>query len=214
MIPDYRDNSLQYWDAIHQRFAENTITTDDWLERFDEIILQTKRPVLDLGCGGGNNTKYLIDKGKQVIPCDQSQASIDIITKNFPEIDDVRCFNMLDGLPFADETFDVVIADLCLHYFTKADTETILSEIQRILVPGGYLIFRVNSTGDVNHGAGQGIEIEHHLYETDAGTLKRFFDEEDIGSFFRDFEIEYLNEETMGRYKLEKRVFRGCAKKM
>ena len=213
MIPDYRSNSLQYWDAIHERFAENTITTDDWLDIFDEIILRTQRPVLDLGCGGGNNTKYLIAKGKQVIPCDQSPKAIDIITKNFPEIKDVRCFNMLDGFPFEDRSFDVVIADLCLHYFTRTDTDLILSELRRILVPGGHLLFRVNSVNDVNHGAGQGKEIEHHLYETDSGTLKRFFDEDDISLFFRDYKIEYLNEEIMSRYKLKKKVFRGCVRK-
>ncbi len=65
----------------------------------------------------------------------------------------------------------------------------------------------------MNHGAGQGEEIEHHVYETKTGTIKRFFDEEDIRLFFSDFEIEYLKEETMSRYKFEKRLFRVCAKK-
>ena len=36
-------------------------------------------------------------------------------------------------------------------------------------------------------------------------------DEDDIRRFLRDFEIEYLNEEVMTRYRLEKRLFRVCA---
>jgi len=213
MTPDYRDSSLIFWEEIHQNYDRKTIKTDDWLESFRDMIMQTQKPILDLGCGGGNDTLYLLSKGKQVIPCDQSQNAISNIKKNFPEIKETRCFNMLDGFPFTNDYFDIIIADLCLHYFCEADTYAVLSEIQRILMPGGHLLFRVNSIGDVNHGAGQGVEIEHHVYETESGMLKRFFDEEDIRSLFKDFEIEYLHEETMRRYKQDKRLFRVCAKK-
>ena len=115
--------------------------------------------------------------------------------------------------PFEDESFEVVIADLCLHYFTEKDTFGIIDEIKRILLPGGHLILRVNSINDVNHGAGKGTEIEKHLFETDDKRLKRFFDDEDIRYFFKDFEIEYMNEEIMSRYKLEKRLYRVCVRK-
>ena len=39
-------------------------------------------------------------------------------------------------------------------------------DIKRILTNNGHLIFRVNSINDVNHGAGEGNEVEPHLYET------------------------------------------------
>lgn len=209
----YRQKSLEYWDNVHKDYDRATIKVDDWLEKFDDIIMGTQKPILDLGCGGGNDTLYLISKGKQVISCDQSPSAINNIRKNFPEVYDAKCFNMLDGLPFEDEAFDVVIADLCLHYFLKTDTEKILNDIRRILTPGGQLILRVNSINDVLHGAGQGPEIEHHVFEMEGKTIKRFFNEEDIRSFFKDFTIEYLREEIMTRYKLEKRLYRVCVKK-
>ncbi len=209
----FRQKSLEYWDNVHKDYDRATIKVDDWLEKFDDIIMGTQKPILDLGCGGGNDTLYLISKGKQVISCDQSPSAINNIRKNFPEVYDAKCFNMLDGLPFEDEAFDVVIADLCLHYFLKSDTEKILNDIRRILTPGGQLILRVNSINDVLHGAGQGPEIEHHVFEMEGKTIKRFFNEEDIRSFFKDFTIEYLKEEIMTRYKLEKRLYRVCVKK-
>lgn len=209
----FRQKSLEYWDNVHKEYDRATIKVDDWLEKFDDIIMGTQKPILDLGCGGGNDTLYLISKGKQVISCDQSPSAINNIRKNFPEVYDAKCFNMLDGLPFEDEAFDVVIADLCLHYFLKSDTEKILNDIRRILTPGGHLILRVNSINDVLHGAGQGPEIEHHVFEMEGKTIKRFFNEEDIRSFFKDFTIEYLKEEIMTRYKLEKRLYRVCVKK-
>ena len=214
MSQDYRDGSLKYWEETHkkQNYDRDSIRVDDWLERFDEIILRTDKPVLDLGCGCGNDTLYLLDKGKKVLPCDQSVTAIENIKRNFPEICETGCFNMLDGFPYDNDSFDLIIADLCLHYFLKADTEKIIRGIKRILVSGGHLILRVNSVNDVNHGAGQGIEIEHNVYLAENGTLKRFFDETDIHEFFRDFHIEYINEEVMARYSLDKWLYTVCVR--
>ncbi len=208
-----RDNSLKYWDDLHKSYTRDSIKIDDWLDSFSDAIDNCSTPILDLGCGSGNDSLYLINKGKKVIACDQSSNAISNIKKNIPEVFDTKCFNMLDGMPFDDKCFDVVIADLCLHYFREADTFKVLNEIKRILTEKGYLIFRVNSINDINHGAGEGEEIEHHLYETSDKRLKRFFNEEDIIYFFKDFDIEYLNEETMTRYKLEKKLYKGLVKK-
>ena len=210
---EYRKNSLDFWNDIHKEYDRETIKVDDWLDRFDEIIENTQKPILDLGCGGGNDTLYLISKGKQVISCDQSENAIKNIIKNFPEVKETRCFNMLEGIPFDDNSFDVVIADLCLHYFNDEDTKRIISDIHRILTPGGHLFLRVNSINDVNHGAGQGVELEHHVFESEGNTIKRFFDEDDIRYYFRDFTIEFLNEEIMTRYTIEKRLYRVCVRK-
>ena len=119
---------------------------------------------------------------------------------------------MLDGLAFEDDSFEIVCADLCLHYFREKDTEKILKEIRRVLRPEGHLFVRVNSVNDVNHGAGQGEEVEPHLYKTSEGMLKCFFDEEDVRRLFFDFEILFCEEQNMLRYKLEKRVYCVCLK--
>lgn len=201
-----------YWNKIHENYERNNIKVDNWLDSFETIISNCKGAVLDLGCGGGNDTLYLIEKGKRVIACDQSINAIKNIQKNFPEVAETKCFNMLDGLAFEDDSFEIVCADLCLHYFTEKDTDKILKEIQRVLRPEGHLFVRVNSVNDVNHGAGQGEEVEPHLYKTSEGMLKRFFDEADVRRLFGDFEILFCEEQNMLRYKLEKRVYCVCLK--
>lgn len=119
---------------------------------------------------------------------------------------------MLDGLPLDDNSADLIIADLSLHYFNKNDTIYIINEIKRVLSNNGHLIFIVNSINDVNHGAGKGKEVEKNLFLTNDNRLKRFFDIEDINYFFGSFEIAYIKEEIMTRYELEKRLYRGCVK--
>lgn len=205
-------NAEIFWDKKHSNYERKDIICDDWLEKFEAVIKGCTTPVLDLGCGSGNNTLCLTEKGKQVIACDQSQNAIHNIKKNFPKIYETRCFNMLDGFDFGNAKFDLIIADLCLHYFKEGDTKKILTQLKNLLSEKGRLILRVNSMNDINYGAGKGIEVEHHLYRTDDGMWKRFFDVEDIQFFFEDYEIEYCKEEKMNRYVLEKIVFCLCVK--
>ena len=209
-MEDNIKQSKEYWDNVHIEYDRDQIQYDEWLNDFDEIIDNCKTPILDLGCGSGNNTLYLINKNKKVIAADFSSNAITNIIKNFPEIYDTKCFNMLDGFPFKENSFELIIADLSLHYFKWKDTEKILKDIERILCKNGYLMIRVNSINDVNHGAGKGLEIEKHLYQTEDGRLKRFFDENDIREIFKDFNIIYLKEEVMTRYKKDKVLYRVC----
>ncbi len=209
---DAIEKANQRWNDIHSHYEREKIKYDDWLELFDRAIKQCETPIIDLGCGSGNDTLYLIERGKKVIPCDYSKNAIENIKNNFPEIERAECFDMSRGLPFEDNFTDIIISDLSLHYFTEKKTFEILDEIKRVLKPNGLLFFRVNSVKDVNHGAGKGKEIEPHLYETDDGRYKRFFDSEDIKKFFYDWENLYLHEEVMKRYEAEKVLWRGAFK--
>lgn len=205
--------SLKYWEAYYKKKKGKEIIYDNWLDSYTNIIDATKGIILDLGCGRGNDTLYLLKRGKQVIPCDQSKTAIQEIHDKLPEIQVTKCFNMLEGLPFETQSVSLVIADLSLHYFLEKDIHKILQEIRRVLCIGGYLLFRVNSTKDVNYGAGSGTEIEPHLYRTSDGRYKRFFDENDIQYFFEKFHLENLKETRMDRYHLEKWLYQGCAKR-
>lgn len=199
--------NLEYWDKLHKDYERDKIEVDDWMWVFNKTIEESRGPVIDLGCGSGNDTLYLLNKGKNVFSCDGSMNAVLNMRKNFPEIEGAICFDMLNVFPFGNNTTDLVVADLCLHYFTTEDTIKILKEIRRILVNRGHLLFRVNSMNDINHGAGQGLEVETHLYMTEDGRYKRFFDAKDIYEMFNIFDIKYVREETMKRYKLEKKTY-------
>ena len=201
------------WDKQHEHYERKNITYDNWLDSFEDIINNCQTPILDLGCGSGNDTLYLIERGKKVIACDYSKNAINNIKNNFPEIMETKCFDLTKGLPFSDNYSDVIICDLSIHYFTEEITFKVLADIKRVLRDGGHLFLRVNSTKDVNHGAGEGNEIEHHLYKTEDGRYKRFFDEDDINKFFYDWEKVYIHEEVMNRYLKEKVLWELAFKK-
>ena len=52
------------WNEIHSSYERDKIKYDDWLELFQRAIENCKTPIIDLGCGSGNDTLYLIEKGK------------------------------------------------------------------------------------------------------------------------------------------------------
>ncbi|MBE7017647.1 MAG: class I SAM-dependent methyltransferase [Ruminococcaceae bacterium] len=192
------------WNAIHADYKLEQILYDDWLEMFSSELESCVCPIIDLGCGSGNDTKYLLERGKKVIACDYSPAAIENIRRNFPEVVAAECFDMTEGLPFADDSADLVIADLSLHYFSKQTSDYVLREIKRVLKKDGIMLARVNSVNDFKHGAGEGGEIERHLFRTPDGRLKRFFDKEDIELLFADWDITYAAESTMLRYAFPK----------
>lgn len=178
------DNYSNYW---NKKLPENLLKGehDVWLEKYGFDMYDENSPFLDLGCGNGEDTKWLKQNNFEVVSCDFAPSSIErvkSINKN------AFVFDMREKeswKTFKDNTFSYVIADLSLHYFNEKTTNMILKEIKRILIPNGKLIARVNAVNDTVFGAGDGIEIEPNFYRnTERGIDKRFFSIEDANKFF------------------------------
>lgn len=70
---DYLKNQyVNIWNDLHKGFAtKKSLKYDEWLVEFETIISKVDTDIIDLGCGvTGNNTLYLLEKGKSVISCD------------------------------------------------------------------------------------------------------------------------------------------------
>lgn len=200
------------WNKWYKTFdTKDKIIYDDWLDSYKNIIHKAQFPILDLGCGYGNNALYLTEQGKQVVACDFSEQAINIIKKFIPQAG-VCLFDMTKKFPFRDQSADLIIADLCLHYFDEETTFHILNEIKRLLIKGrGHLLFRVNSVKDLAHGAMQGQPLAHHLFFVE-DYPKRFFDKKDLMYFFQGWEMDCLKENIITRHdKAPKFLWEGLA---
>ena len=193
-----------YWNEVYKERRNNKIVYDNWLDKYLDILQKSSTPVLDLGCGFGNDTLYLMERGMKVISCDYSVEALANLKRNIPNAD-ARKVDISKKLPFDDEEVDCVIADLTLHYFDNKTTISIMQEIKRILKVGGHLLARVNSVKDVNHGAGQGKELEHNFFFVE-GYNKRFFDMEDVNKYFSIIGKVEAHEAEMLRYEKAKKL--------
>ena len=100
------------------------------------------RRILDAGCGSGPLSAALRARGAVVTGLDVSTAMIDLARQRLGEDADLHVANLGAPLPFADAEFDDVIASLVLHYLE--DWAGPLSELRRVLKPGGRLMVSVN----------------------------------------------------------------------
>jgi SAM-dependent methyltransferase len=203
----------EYWNKIYESISNGKPKYDLWLDKYENILINSRNiPIIDLGCGFGNDTLYLKERGYEVISCDFSEEVLKRLSNVIDNLN-VKCFDLRNGLPFEDNCAKVVISDLSLHYFMWDDTNKIVKEINRVLMSDGALLCRVNSTNDTNYGAGKGIEIEENFYNID-GKLKRFFNEAKLRELFKDWDIQFINETEINRYKMKKTAWEISLKKI
>lgn len=121
---------------------------------FDQLLKGTYqhcKKVLDIGCGGGRNLIYFLKNGYEVFGVDQNadavQAGQDLASKLSPNLPKEN-FNVAaaDELPFADDSFDLVISSAVLHFaHNRVHFEAMVAEAFRVLKPGGYFFARLAS---------------------------------------------------------------------
>lgn len=125
--PSYRLNL--FWGRVDQK-------------QIDSFLPYIKRGrVLDLGCGLGNTSKLLSsNSGLEIVGLDYSQEEITKAKNIFPDLNIV--FGNAEDMPFERESFDtLVLKDSLHHFYQEADFQKVSSEINRVLKPGGRLIF-------------------------------------------------------------------------
>ncbi len=93
--------------------------------------------VLDAGCGSGPLTQALRARGAIVSGFDLSPAMVDLARARLGADADLRIADLGAHLPYPDDTFDLVVASLSLHYVE--DWASALAELRRVLTPGGRL---------------------------------------------------------------------------
>jgi SAM-dependent methyltransferase len=101
--------------------------------------------VLDAMCGGGENTGFLLRKGATVEGSDLSPEQCRIYSERYPQCR-VTCKSMLDT-EYADAAFDLVVVDSLHHLHPNLNAG--ISEILRILKPGGHLLLWEPSAGSM-----------------------------------------------------------------
>ena len=139
----YRDSSnLDARAEIHRRFSTNTYGWFNWfLDRLLELPEDAR--ILEMGCGPGYLWKECssrIPAGWNITLSDLSSGMLDAAWQNLVVTGRAFKFEEIDAqyIPYETETFDAVIANYMLYHVP--DRPKALSEINRVLKPGGRLI--------------------------------------------------------------------------
>jgi Methylase involved in ubiquinone/menaquinone biosynthesis len=128
-------NAYNEWSEIYDT---NTNLTRDLDQKVMKEVLTDKRfdSILELGCGTGKNSTFLIQIGRQVHALDFSQGMIEKAREK-ARAENIR-FSVADltrPWPCEDKTYDLITCNLVLEHIE--DLAYIFSEAARVPEPDG-----------------------------------------------------------------------------
>jgi len=128
-------NTYNEWSETYDKDENLTRDLDQKVTR-ETLANQHFDSILEIGCGTGKNTSFLIQIGKRVHAIDFSQGMIEKAKEKI-QAENVK-FSIADltkGWPCEDQSIDLIICSLVLEHIE--DLSHIFSEAARTLEPKG-----------------------------------------------------------------------------
>ncbi len=99
--------------------------------------------VLEIGCGSGPVTEWLIGHGAEVVAFDVSAAMLEIARSRTGDRAELHHHDLAEPLTFLeDSSMDLVVASLVFHYLR--DWVAPLRELHRVLAPTGSVVMSIH----------------------------------------------------------------------
>lgn len=145
--------------------------------------------ILDIGCGYGKHSIYLLENSFNVTSIDINEQSIEWL-KGYIDKKCITNINLIksdiNDLPFKDNYFDAIICSSVIHHQHLKQIKNSISEIYRVLKQNGCILVDFMSLEDDSFGLGGEIgkntfigsregeeDVPHHY--TDVNKLKKLF---------------------------------------
>lgn len=127
--------------------------------RIAKAWLPQSAELLDIGCSAGYHVRHLVRKAKRVVAIDVDRVALEVARRRVKS--SRVAFVHYDGqnLPFADTSFDAVsMLDVLEHV---GDREQLVSEIVRVLRPGGTWTVTVPYRGPLGWLSPENMAADH-----------------------------------------------------
>jgi 2-polyprenyl-3-methyl-5-hydroxy-6-metoxy-1,4-benzoquinol methylase len=161
------DKTFEAWDKMASLYEDKFMHMDlydDTYALFCEHVKKQNAKVLEIGCGPGNITQYLLTKRPdfEIDAIDAAANMVELAKKNNPnatfKVMDCRDLNMLTT------TYDAIICGFCMPYLSKADCAKLIKDCAALLNNDG-ILYLSTIEGDYNQST----------YETSSNGEHRLF---------------------------------------
>jgi len=181
-ITKYPVGSREFFEAL-EKYRYDKI---DYLLDYVDFPQYKGKKILEIGCGVGNDLMQFARAGADVSARDLTENAVELAAANLARegySGDIEQGNA-EALGFPVDTFDVVYSHGVLHH--TVDTEKSISEVRRVLKPGGEAIIMLyNRISWLAFVAWiSGTNIEHA--EKDAPIIRKYSTKE-CRELFREF---------------------------
>lgn len=187
---DRNDETFETWNNIALLYQEKMMDLDLYNETYDFIcnsIAKKNADLLEIGCGPGNITKYILSKRPDftILGIDIAPNMIELAIKNNPTAN----FSVMDcrNIENIKSKFDGIICGFCLPYLSETESEKLFIDAKNLLNDGGFIYisfvegdpgqsgFQTGSTGDRTYFYYQELEVlKNHLMENSFEEFKIF----------------------------------------
>jgi ubiquinone/menaquinone biosynthesis C-methylase UbiE len=156
-------------ESYQERFMDVNLYGDTF-DFFCDNIKTENAEILELACGPGNITQYLLNKRPdfKVLGTDLAPNMIELAQKNNPK----ATFQLMDcrAIDTIDKKYDAIMCGFCLPYLDKTETTKLIQNASNILKPKG-LLYLSTMEGDYDTSGlrkgSTGEEIFMHYYPAD-----------------------------------------------
>lgn len=168
--------------------------------------------ILDLGCGTGRHLIFLAQAGFKVHGLDQAPSAIEITRSRSQEAGLKDIFlkvGDMSALPYEDGKFDAVVCVWSTGHGYRENMEKTISEMRRVLKPGGILLSDFPSSKDRHFGTGTEIATQTFLHpDIDHPDVPHYyFHEEELKELLNQyFETVYIEDLTYDDPKYKEKI--------
>lgn len=166
---DKYDETFETWNNIAALYEQKFMDLDLYNASYDFICDALEVPnakILEIGCGPGNITKYLLSKRPDldIFGIDVAPNMIELAKRNNPKANfavmDCRIISNLET------KYDAIICGFCLPYLSVEESEQLIEDAKNLLNNGGliYLSFVEGqaSASDYKSGSGGRVFFYYH----------------------------------------------------
>ncbi|MGK0364650.1 MAG: SAM-dependent methyltransferase, partial [Saprospiraceae bacterium] len=133
------------WNKVADLYQEHFMDLDLYNDTYDTFCKSVTRnaTILEIGCGPGNITKYILDKRPdfELLGIDVAPNMIDLARKNNSEAE----FKVMDcrELDTISGKFDAILCGFCLPYLSKEDSTKLIKDSFDLLQNEGKIYLSV-----------------------------------------------------------------------
>jgi 2-polyprenyl-3-methyl-5-hydroxy-6-metoxy-1,4-benzoquinol methylase len=160
---DRYKETFETWNKVASLYQDKFMDLDLYNNTYDFIcnsITKDKAKLIEIGCGPGNITKYLLSRRPDfnIFGIDIAPNMIELAKKNNP----TASFAIMDSRQISDlnTKYDGIVCGFCLPYLSQPDSKKFISDCYNLLNENGHLYlsfvegdpnksdFQVGSSGD------------------------------------------------------------------
>ena len=194
---------VKAWDLSYKRLENNLKYPNEEVIKFlNKFILKKKFnkkrekiTFLDLGCGNGRNTKYILENGFSVVGIDLSKIAINNTGKLLKKS---KCnpsrYKLIstssDNFKYEINSFDYIISDCTLDSMPVDEFRKSLNMIFNSIKPKGLVYLNLISKKNVTHKGKFLNKYDFLIYSKhEKNTIQSYFDNKRIRESFKQFKI-------------------------